>query len=552
MKWAIWVFVALGAIGVALSSVALFIAGIGWDATFVTQASSFARAVDPSMSLQAAYESVPNTNEFYGILADQLADLLHTAFTGSTLPLTPYDPNTYVWLGAVNIAMSAVAAASMGMAVSFALRSKLAGAFTWAALQTYPWWLGMSHVNNRDIPVAAGLTMLSSGLVISWADREGSGRLGSKRGVILGTLVASIGAAMALATRAGSFVLLVAVVIGFSLVLIVAQYWLRDPKRLIAPAITSAVAVPFAMAFCWVTDPIARISLLHWLYDSLLYSRGQFTWVVLMRTNGVDVPSNEIPWWYIPIWLLAQMPVLLILLAVLGLIVVLMATFRKRRSSTPAALNRQELLAITPFAVQGFGIPVAMIFAHVQLYDGVRHLLFVAPPVIVLCAFPIVWFERRNTPLFRGRIRVSGRVTAISIGMLVVLASLWGVARWYPYAYAFINPIAGQNHAERNWDLDYWGVSAREGIEQLKNLGIAPIVVVPHGEPGRPYGGQTFGPPDSSIVNADPGFSPVAGEPFGYYWFERFDFPFPDYECTEKFSISRDGHTIGRGGVCIP
>ena len=47
-----------------------------------------------------------------------------------------------------------------------------------------------------------------------------------------------------------------------------------------------------------------------------------------------------------------------------------------------------------------------------------------------------------------------------------------------------------------------------------------------------------------------PGDNP-SGQPFGYYWFARWEFPTDvPFECEDLFDIRRDGHLIGKGGVC--
>ena len=134
-------------------------------------------------------------------------------------------------------------------------------------------------------------------------------------------------------------------------------------------------------------------------------------------------------------------------------------------------------------------------------------------------------------------------------GLLVVGANLCADVRWFPYDYAFINPIAGHDKTSRQWDLDYWGTSAREAVERLRQLGISPVVVVPTGEPGRPYGAVNLFDPGSGIK--DPVVLPVKpGDQFGYYWFHRFEYPLAGFDCVSLFTIERDGQILGDGGRC--
>jgi len=110
--------------------------------------------------------------------------------------------------------------------------------------------------------------------------------------------------------------------------------------------------------------------------------------------------------------------------------------------------------------------------------------------------------------------------------------------------------VAGAQSDPRAWELDYWGISSREGVERLRERGIDDIVVIPHGEPGRPYGAVNLFDPGSGII--DPVvLEPEPGKRFGYYWFNRFEFPEISAECTPLFTVERGGHTLGEGGQCM-
>jgi len=536
--WVSYVLYLLGALGVGLSLAALTRAGIGWDATFVTAAADAARAVDPSMDLITAYESIPNTNEFYGFLTNQLADLLHNSLPGTQGDLTPYNPDTYFWLGLVNILFSILGAASMAFAVTLATKSRLMGALAWAILLTIPLWVGVSHMNDRDLPVAVGLTMLSSGLVVSWSWRPQTPWVA----IVVGSVIGSTGASIALATRAGIFLPLIA--LGGASLVIFAVYAIvkKSYRKLISATFVAGIAPLAAFGFTWLTDPVTRISPLRWLYDSYAYSRGEFPWSVSTRTAGIDIPMNDIPLWYVPAWLLAQLPILVSAAALLGCVFILLSAAQPRW--VPRSLSRRTIVGISPFMVQGLVLPLAVIASGAQFYDGIRHLTFIFPAIAIAGAIGLSWL----IPL-HGDKRTLARV-GVAISLSVLAVNLWAGIRWFPYDYAFINVVAGSNHPDRDWDLDYWGTSAREGVETLQGLGFTDIVVVPHGEPGRPYGAQNLFDPGSGLI--DPKiFSPVQSQEFGYYWFHRFEYPLDDYDCTKIFTIERDGQILGEGGSCL-
>jgi len=136
------------------------------------------------------------------------------------------------------------------------------------------------------------------------------------------------------------------------------------------------------------------------------------------------------------------------------------------------------------------------------------------------------------------RLRTALPLTAV----VVVAASLAASIRWAPYAYAFVNPVAGRNKDGRSWELDFWGVSTREGIRRLRDAGMTTIYVSPTSEVGVPYGAI------DQRVSLDG--LPVRGDQTGLYVFLRWDRA-ADYGCIVLFTIKRDGLTLGEGARCF-
>ena len=102
----------------------------------------------------------------------------------------------------------------------------------------------------------------------------------------------------------------------------------------------------------------------------------------------------------------------------------------------------------------------------------------------------------------------------------------------------FINPVAGINHAERDWELDYWGVTSFEGVDRLQQAGLNRIAVLPSVEPAGVFGGGSL-----EIVKRE-----ANGMGYGLYVFKRWDSSVGD--CESLFTIERDGQVLGEGAEC--
>jgi hypothetical protein len=499
---ALVLLVALGLSSIGLAAWSLGAAGIGLDTRMDRYSALTTRSLDGDTTLQAAYDAVPSDHEFYGVLVGQAADVLHTLTTGSTKPLGPDDAVTYRYEAAVTMTLAVLGVTALAAVLALATGSLLAGAFAWSLTLATPLWLGMEHVDFKDVPVAAGMTLVTSGLALAFLLSS------ARRATLVGAAVAGAGGAIAIATRPASIVLLAALVAATLVTAVVAR---RRDLRSVAPvAVAAAAAFVVGLAFTWATDPIARLGLVQWLRDSIDLARN-FPIQATIRTAGRDLSATDLPWWYVPSWLGVQLP-LLTLAAVVGGVAVVAARAR-----------RLPVIPLVPIAVQAIGLPLVIVASGAVLYDGIRHLLFMLPALIALPALALSLVDR-------GRLRALAPLGAV----VVVAASLASAISWAPYAYAYLNPIGDLGHGEP-WALDYWGISAKEGVGRLKQAGLDPIYVKPSQQAGIPWGAY------NTWDDPPPGA--------GLYVFRRSG-DRTDFGCDVIFTIERQGHVLGEGERC--
>ena len=187
-----------------------------------------------------------------------------------------------------------------------------------------------------------------------------------------------------------------------------------------------------------------------WIRDSVGTSRS-FPWEGSILTAGQDLWSTHLPWWYVPAWLGAQLPLLTLLAVAAGLVTLIFIAVRY-----PAGEGKR-FLALVPILLQAVVLPVMIVGSGAVIYDGIRHVLFLVPALLAVPAVALAMLD--------GRPGMKPRVRSLLAGgaVIVVAASLFASIRWAPYSYAFINPVAGHDGDSRSWELDYWGVTGREG-----------------------------------------------------------------------------------------
>ncbi len=522
-----WLLIAIGISASIGAGIAMMHAGIGWDAHIDTNESLVIRELVPSLppgsDISVAYEQIYFTSEFYGILLPQLGDFLHFVFTGSSDLLQVNDLDTYRWQGLASIFLAVGAAASLACAIASALKSSMAGAFTWALIMTTPLYFGMSYINIKDMPVAVGLTLLTSAFILNRSAKSKIVRWG------VANFLMAAGAFIAAATRPGLWPLIV-LFSGLTLVIFATlDIRRRELKRSLPSMVGLGIAGAVTLFLLWLTNPLARINLVQWLIDSFLVMRS-YPWEGTIRVAGQDLMSTELPLWYVPAWIFAQMPIATLILLAASAVVIGCTVF-----CSGGASLRPNVFLLTPVFLQAAVLPVAVVATGATLYDGLRHLLFLVPPLLGIGSLAIVAIEKSKP-----RLRISPRNLAGIVSILIVFLSGWATLRWVPYSYAYINPIAGWSNPERDWELDFWGVSAIEGVEKLNQTGLDSVVVLPSEGTSSMIGGQSL-----------ESFRESSGtEPYGLYVFKRWDSSIGD--CELLFSIVRDGQVLGEGAKCPP
>jgi hypothetical protein len=88
------------------------------------------------------------------------------------------------------------------------------------------------------------------------------------------------------------------------------------------------------------------------------------------------------------------------------------------------------------------------------LYDDWRHLYFVYPAFLVIGMTGFRELSRRPR-LYKA---------AMVLMLLSLLSGVVTLVRYHPYQNVYFNALAGAE-VEKRFELDYWGLSFREGLE---------------------------------------------------------------------------------------
>ena len=331
----------------------------------------------------------------------------------------------------------------LGVAACAALGARFGGPWmaTLAALfaVTAPRYFGHSMNNPKDIPFAAlGAWSLFaiSGIRLTYPYL--SFRLAALAGLAIG---------LSLGVRPGGVLFLMYA----AAALLFAVIWNResDVRRL---RTTAGAFVLLAFVATTVPMPFWPWLQLHPYVGLLDAVRGvsNYDWDGVMLFKGREVRAMSPPWNYVPVWILYTTPPVVLAGGLLSL--------GRVKDGMRAALPVLGMWLAVLF-------PIAYVIVRGStIYDGIRQLLFIIPPLFVVAAIGWAWCLSA----------LPSRLTAIAAGVLAVglLEPVVFHVRNHPNQVVYFNRLlGGPERAVQRFELDYWGNCYLQAMRQAAAIG---------------------------------------------------------------------------------
>jgi hypothetical protein len=331
-----------------------------------------------------------------------------------------------------------------------------AAAVAAAALFAFqPMLWGHAFINPKDMPFLVFLTgsvWLGFRMVDQLVDHPASLRTSLGRILLPGLFLGLATANRVLGPLAG---------------LLVAIYWLsRRPKWrtilwMVPYVILAIIVTVVAWPYLW-EGPSSFLNVVQFMSDNP---------TVLPVLFGDHVyRAYDLPRRYLPSFLLLTLtefvwPLFLVAIAV---------------ASRGLLADRRRLTQVS-LLLGWFALPVLyVIVRQPPMYDGMRHFLFILPPVFVVIGFAFDFlFTRLRKPLLNAGL------------VAVVLApGLLGIVTLHPYEYTYYNSfIGGTAGAFRRYETDYWLTCYKQAVQAFNQLEHQPVKLYVHREPdvAQPY-----------------------------------------------------------------
>jgi hypothetical protein len=138
------------------------------------------------------------------------------------------------------------------------------------------------------------------------------------------------------------------------------------------------------------------------------------------------------------------------------------------------------------------------------MYNGIRHFIFVIPPLAVLAGLAGAWLIDRLARAWRPAAALAAAVLVIGLVRPVV-----DMAQLHPYEYTHFNDLAGDvRGASKRYMLDYWGLSLKQAADALRDK------LAADGEADGPWRIAVCGPQRNVQVELGPKYV-TSGDPRG-------------------------------------
>lgn len=351
----------------------------------------------------------------------------------------------------------AVAAAVVGYTIYRITRSRNWGLFGSIVLLALPMWTGSAMYNVKDVPVGAGYALLTAGFV----SLAVSPKQDSKRNAIAAWLLIFSGTLFTIGVRQGMWPGLVLHTVTLLLLLLVLNrdetnnFWKSIQKTLFA---VSAMAVGYLSLMA--IYPKAFLNPYQFLKMSFKTS-SDFPHKTLLLTNGV-YEKTPVGAGYLPQWIAAKTPDLVLLLVVAGLVATVVIIIRRLFTKQFTRFDA-ELPAASLALVQFLAFPLAAIILHSNVYGGMRQFLFIVPAMAIIFTLTLYVLLRELKNKKRITLYwITAGVTAIGLVLPTVAQ-----AQLFPYNSEYFNQVTTAGGIDNRWDVDRWHLSAREVLEKM-------------------------------------------------------------------------------------
>ena len=299
----------------------------------------------------------------------------------------------------------------------------------------YPYLLGQSFFNSKDIPFMS-IWMLCTYLSFKIIEKLNKKNLiNSSSAIILGILTAYL-----LSIRITGILIFLQYLITFLIYIGSKKIQLRNFFKEYYGKLIFFLF--FTILFTYLLNPIYWSNPLEVI--NAINSMSYYYHDICTRTLGKCMEAKNLPATYIPIWLSVKLP----LLVIIGIFLV---PFTEKRIFT----NNNKNFIFGTILSTALLIPILLILSNTNLYDEIRHLIFLVPFYLIIGLVSLYVFSKKLFYL---------------IGVLTLSIFIYENIKIHPYQYVWFNLPSRYIDLTKQFELDYQGLSGKEIAKKIPEL----------------------------------------------------------------------------------
>lgn len=244
--------------------------------------------------------------------------------------------------------------------------------------------------------------------------------------------------------------------------------------------------------------------------------------------NGQIMDAKDGPFAYPVRFFIKSTPIWMLILLICGSFYLARPYLEKIRSFGPRLWMQALFIIVSLFPW------LYVVFSGASLHDGIRHVLFCVPPLIIVMAYGAV--------SALGQLKSARKdyfLTGTVILFACILSQIVTLYKLHPYQYVYYNVTAGAKATIPNrYDAEYWCTSSKHLLEQLPHL--IPL------DPSQPTKVRISGALDSARLFVPSGVVLVNSFEEADYYVSNTNFRIDAIvDGEEIYSITRGGIPIG-------
>jgi len=269
-----------------------------------------------------------------------------------------------------------------------------------------------------------------------------------------------------------------------------------------------------------------------WTMPSLIYygfiSMSHYPLPIINLFNGESILCLNNPWNYIPIWIGISTPIIVVLLYIYGVMNSFICFIKEQ-------INFRDKEKILILILSSIPIDLWILFLIIKpsFYDGWRHLYFLGPLIIIGAVQGI------NSITSVKLISPYKSYITKSFLVIFIITMIFKFVELHPYQQVYMNCLVSKKpeSIRTNWEMDYWGLSYKEGFEKLLSMDSSTTIKVKAANISAIDNWKLTKEVDSRIILVD-------SIKDADYFISNYRFHPKEYPYQRIFSINRQGSRI--------